>query len=608
MSSHSLDSTNLASSSPSGLRKPVLSVQALTITSADETLVDSLSYELYDSQTLAIVGESGSGKSISSLALLGLLPNSLSISGKMHLASLGEMPIATFNDEHNSHTTDNLPLTNIEDKSTTHITPSSPQPISALSKPSQKRRENLFKQVRGRRIGIIFQEPMTALNPLHTVAKQLTESLKLAGTPKSQWHRESLKLLEDVNIPNAENTLTRYPHELSGGQRQRVMIAMALAQRPDILIADEPTTALDVTLQHEILALLARLKDEYGMAMILISHELNLVRRYSDSIIVMQYGKVVEAGATFEIFANPKRDYTRLLMTQDFGKPISAYNGAASSQDDSHGLPVANLPILSVDNLSVRYPIQKGWLGRPNRWLNAVQGLTMSLEAGYALGIVGESGSGKTTAALAMARLLTHHAKISGEIDIAGKDIYRLSNAELRDFRSQVQVVFQDPFASINPRFTVMQIVEEGLLVQGVGKAKRELAVFEALTTVQLPVALAGRYPHELSGGQRQRVALARALVMKPKLMILDEPTSALDCTTQVAVVALLRQIQQDLGISYIFISHDLKVVRALCQHIMVLKSGECVEFAATEALFTQPQHDYAKRLIAASDASQKFD
>lgn len=550
----------------------VLSVEHLTIKSTNEILVEDLSYQLLQRQTLAIVGESGSGKSISSLALVGLLPNSLSISGRLTLMEMGEFPIAN--------------VTGITSQ-------------TGLTARVSNRREQQFKQIRGRRIGMIFQEPMMALNPLHTVKKQLSESLKLAGVAKSQIQAETLKLLNDVNIHDAQSKLNRYPHELSGGQRQRIMIAMALAQRPDILIADEPTTALDVTLQHDILALLARLKDEYAMAMILISHDLNLVRRYSDKIIVMQHGKVVEEGDTNELFARPKQDYTRLLMAQNFGDPLElTVANTTNSQAES---------ILQISDLTVCYPVQKGWFGNTKKWFTAVEGLEVNLPSGFALGIVGESGSGKTTAVLAMARLLTSQAKVAGQVVINGQELYQLDKSALRAFRSQVQVVFQDPFASINPRFTVMQIIEEGLLVQGQDKALREQAVWSALKTVKLPVSLVGRYPHELSGGQRQRVALARALVMRPKLIILDEPTSALDSSTQVAVVSLLRQIQQELGISYVLVSHDLTVVRALCQHIIVLKSGKCVESATVEALFTQPKHDYVKRLIAVSEASRDF-
>jgi microcin C transport system ATP-binding protein len=348
------------------------------------------------------------------------------------------------------------------------------------------------------------------------------------------------------------------------------------------------------------------------MAMILISHDLNLVRRYSDNIIVMRQGRVVEQGATEALFANPQADYTKLLMEHDFGNALSIAELERLKNNPQATLKTTSTqgqqtPLLSTDNLGVGYPLSKGWLGGTKTWAAALESLNITLQPGYALGIVGESGSGKTTAALAIARLLSQQAQVTGETQIAGQDIYSLSKAELRKFRAEVQMVFQDPFASINPRFTVRQIVEEGLLVQGKDKVSREQAVLDALTTVHLPVQLADRYPHELSGGQRQRVALARALVMRPKLIILDEPTSALDSTTQVAVVALLRQIQRDFGIGYIFISHDLNVVRALCQHIIVLKAGQCVEMAETEALFNNPQHPYSRQLMQASVASADF-
>jgi len=574
--------TNSSKMDAPAASEPVLSLRELTIASGNATLVDQLSYNLFGTQTLAIVGESGSGKSLSSLALLGLLANSLSISGELTLAGVGQLPLAN-----------KLNLTSSATK-------------------QDKQREHSFQQIRGTRIGMIFQEPMTALNPLHTVGRQLAESLMLAGVKKSEVAQQRLNLLNDVNITDPETKLARYPHELSGGQRQRVMIAMALAQRPKILIADEPTTALDVTLQHDILTLLNRLKAEYGMAMILISHDLNLVRRYSDNIIVMRQGRVVEQGATETLFANPQADYTKLLMAHDFGNALSIAeleklrdNPQATLKTTSTQGP--QTPLLSTDNLGVGYPLSKGWLGGTNTWAAALESLNITLQPGYALGIVGESGSGKTTAALAIARLLSQQAQVSGQTQIAGQDIYSLSKAELRKFRAEVQMVFQDPFASINPRFTVRQIVEEGLLVQGRDKVSREQGVLDALTTVHLPVELADRYPHELSGGQRQRVALARALVMRPKLIILDEPTSALDSTTQVAVVGLLRQIQRDFGIGYIFISHDLNVVRALCQHIIVLKAGQCVEMAETEALFNNPQHPYSRQLMQASVASADF-
>ena len=543
------------------IMEPVLTVSNLNIANKQQTLVHNLSYQLYQGETLAIVGESGSGKSISSLALLGLLPDSLSVQGKVELRGVGVLPIGQDFDSRNN----------------------------------TAKFDKQLKQIRGAKIAIVFQEPMTALNPLHTVGKQIAESLRLAGTPKSQIKQKIIQLLNDVNIKAPDTKLNRYPHELSGGQRQRVMIAMALAQNPDVLIADEPTTALDVSLQHEILELLNRLKQQHGMAMLLISHDLNLVRRYSNNIIVMQQGQVVEAGASNAIFTNPKSTYTQSLISQDFGDPLKVNNDISTS------------PVITVNQLNIAFPQKKSLLGGVSEWMTAVKALSFSLQKGTSLGIVGESGSGKTTIALALSRLLSNQAEIKGEIIVDGVDINSLSNKNLRQFRSNIQMVFQDPFASINPRFSIMQIIEEGLLIRGESKPKRQQAVLEALKTVHLPESFAYRYPHELSGGQRQRVALARALIMRPKVIILDEPTSALDSSNQVAVVQLLRDIQQQYGISYIFISHDLNVVQALCQNIMVIKAGECVEYAATEDLFIAPQHPYSKLLIETSVRSKDF-
>ncbi len=538
------------------INKVILSVDKLSIhTDGGVPLVDALSYELTQGQILAIVGESGSGKSIASLALLGLLPDSLTVTGKVQLADSAGMTA--------------LPIAN------------------------EKGRSTALRAIRGQRIGMVFQEPMTALNPLHTVAKQITESLRLSGIPKKQWREQSIALLDDVNITDPADKLNRYPHELSGGQRQRVMIAMALAQQPDILIADEPTTALDVTLQHEILELLDDLKRQHNMAMVLISHDLNLVRRYSDDVIVMRQGKTIEQGQTAAVFNQPKAEYTRTLIQQDFGQALTISTDNKNENEQS--------TVLQVNTLQVQFPMEKSLFGGTKRWFEAVKGLDITLHKGQALGIVGESGSGKTTTALALSQLLGNTARVDGQIVVNGQDIAALSKRELRTFRSQIQMVFQDPFASINPRMTVMQIVEEGLLVQGVDKATRQQAVIDSLATVHLPTEFSQRYPHELSGGQRQRVALARALIMQPSLLILDEPTSALDSTTQVTVVNLLREIQQKLQISYVFISHDLKVVRALCQKIMVLKDGACVESGSTEDIFHNPQHPYVRRLLQAS-------
>ena len=523
--------------------------------------MDNLSYTLDKGKTLAIVGESGSGKSISSLALLGLLPNSLSIIGQATL---------------------------IDSQSDKEII----LPIKKNSLSKSKQSEAIFRQIRGKRIGMIFQEPMTALNPLHTVGKQIAESLSLAGVAKKHWRERTIDLLTQVNIPDPASKLGRYPHELSGGQRQRVMIAMVLAQDPDIIIADEPTTALDVSLQQEILGLLDRLKRERGMAMLLISHDLNLVRRYSDTIIVMQAGKVMEQGATQAIFANPQSDYTQLLIYQDFGDSLPLIESSPS--------------VLQVKGLSIAFPQTKNLFGKTTQWFEAVKDLSFDLAQGQSLGIVGESGSGKTTTALAIIKLLGNLAKLNGQIVLANNqrltDVLPLSNQAFKPYRGDIQMVFQDPYASINPRFSVFEIIEEGLTLrkhgQGMAQSQRQQAVLDALDTVRLPREFVSRYPHELSGGQRQRVALARALVMKPKILILDEPTSALDSSTQVAIVKLLREIQATFGLSYIFISHDLQVVRALCHHILVLKDGCMVEKGDAQTIFDKPTHPYTQSLI----------
>ena len=545
----------------------LLKVENLAIKSATQTLVDNLSYTLHTGETLAIVGESGSGKSISSLALLGLLPNSLSITGQATLTDV-------------SDTQNPKPI----------ILPIENDSLSTYSK-SRKQNENIFRQIRGKRIGMIFQEPMTALNPLHTVSKQIAESLSLAGVAKKHWRQRTLALLSQVNITDPESKLARYPHELSGGQRQRIMIAMVLAQDTEIIIADEPTTALDVTLRHEILGLLHRLKNERGMAMILISHDLNLVKRYSDNLIVMQQGKVMEQGATQAIFDHPQQDYTRSLIYQEFGQSLPIIDNSPS--------------VLEVKQLTIAFPQKNNILGQTTQWFEAVKGLNLTLAQGQSLGIVGESGSGKTTTALALIKLLANAVKVQGQILLSANahmtDVLALSNKAFLPYRSDIQMVFQDPYASINPRFSVFEIIEEGLTIQGMAKTEREKAVLAALDTVRLPRDFISRYPHELSGGQRQRVALARALVMKPKILLLDEPTSALDSSTQVAMVELLRDIQAKFGLSYIFISHDLQVVKALCQTILVLKNGETQAYDTTDNIFTQPQNQYVTALIAHS-------
>lgn len=546
----------------------LLKVENLTIKSANQTLVENLSYTLHTGETLAIVGESGSGKSISSIALLGLLPNSLSITGQAYLTDSQTDQAIRLPIEKNSLST-----------------------YSKSRKQNQNQNQNVFRQIRGKRIGMIFQEPMTALNPLHTVGKQIAESLSLAGVAKKHWRQRTIDLLSQVNITDPESKLARYPHELSGGQRQRIMIAMTLAQHPDIIIADEPTTALDVTLRHEILGLLNRLKNERGMAMILISHDLNLVKRYSDNLIVMQQGKVMEQGATQAIFNQPQQDYTRSLIYQEFGQSLPIIDNSPS--------------VLEVKQLTIAFPQKNNILGQTTQWFEAVKGLNLTLMQGQSLGIVGESGSGKTTTALALIKLLANAVKVQGQILLSANahmtDVLALSNKAFLPYRSDIQMVFQDPYASINPRFSVFEIIEEGLSIQGMAKMEREKAVLAALDTVRLPRDFVSRYPHELSGGQRQRVALARALVMKPKILLLDEPTSALDSSTQVATVKLLRDIQAKFGLSYIFISHDLQVVKALCQTILVLKNGETQAYDTTDNIFSQPQNHYVTALIAHS-------
>lgn len=534
----------------------LLNIENLTIKSANQTLVDNLTYQLKQGETLSIVGESGSGKSISSLAILGLLPNSLSISGD-----------ATFYEDNQ---TIQLPIEN------------------SLSK-NNKSNQKTFQHIRGQKIGMIFQEPMTALNPLHSIGKQLFESLTLIGAPKNKLKNKAIQLLQQVNLHNPSERLTAYPHELSGGERQRVMIALVLAQNPNIIIADEPTTALDVTLRHEVLTLLDNIKKQRGLSMILISHDLNIVKNYSDKIIVMRHGKMLEQGRCEQIFSNPTHEYTKQLIYQDFGKC----------------LPVNELakPLLTVQDLTVQFPRQKNFFGKVSDWKNVVHQLSFILKNGQSLAIVGESGSGKTTTALALIKLLSNQAKLSGKIllqDSQEIELLAFNQKQFKAYRTHIQMVFQDPYASINPRFSVGEIIEEGLIVQGMDKQNRQQAVKDILQTVKLPEDFIQRYPHELSGGQRQRVALARSLVMKPKILILDEPTSALDSQTQIMMVKLLREIQKTFNISYIFISHDLQVVQALCQTAMVLQQGFCVEMGDIEKIFRNPQHEYTQKLVSA--------
>ena len=505
--------------------------------------VDRISFTLKRGETLALVGESGSGKSVSALSILKLLP----------------YPAA----EHPSGS------------------------IKFKGKELLSANERELRAVRGNDITMIFQEPMTSLNPLHSVERQIGEILELHQNMKGAAARERIiSLLTKVGIRDPETRLQDYPHQLSGGQRQRVMIAMALANKPDLLIADEPTTALDVTVQAQILKLLKELQAEFGMALLLITHDLGIVRRMADTICVMQKGHVVEAGNAKDVFAKPQHDYTRMLLAAEpKGLPPTADATA----------PV----VLETKDLKVWFPIKRGFFRKTVGYIKAVDGLDTIVRAGQTLGIVGESGSGKTTLGLAVLRLISSR----GAISFQGNRIDGLNSKQMRPLRRDMQIVFQDPFGSLSPRLSVLQIIEEGLLVQGLLKtteARRE-HVAGALTEVGLDPSTMDRYPHEFSGGQRQRIAIARALALNPKFIMLDEPTSALDMSVQAQIVDLLRSLQTKHGLTYLFISHDLKVVRALANDVIVMRNGVAVERGSAAQIFNDPQTDYTKALLAAA-------
>jgi microcin C transport system ATP-binding protein len=443
-----------------------------------------------------------------------------------------------------------------------------------------------LQDVRGNDISFIFQEPMTSLNPLHTLEKQLAESIELhQGLRGSAVRARIIELLTKVGIREPENRLGSYPHQLSGGQRQRVMIAMALANGPELLIADEPTTALDVTIQAQILDLLADLKQTEDMSLLFITHDLGIVRKIADRVCVMKDGEIVEQGPTADIFANPQHDYTKMLLSaESTGQPDPVSDSAEE--------------IAKTQNVKIWFPIYKGLMKRTVGHVKAVNDASFAVRAGETVGIVGESGSGKTTLALAIMRLISSE----GSITYRGEDVRKWSTKDLRRLRSEMQIVFQDPFGSLSPRMTCEQIIAEGLSVHGSpdGKPHRE-AVAEIMVEVGLDPAMMHRYPHEFSGGQRQRIAIARAMVLRPRLVVLDEPTSALDMTVQVQIVDLLRDLQRKYDLAYLFISHDLKVVRAMSHKVIVMKQGDVVEFGTAQEIFEAPKTDYTRTLLEAA-------
>jgi microcin C transport system ATP-binding protein len=505
--------------------------------------VKGVSFRINRGETVALVGESGSGKSVSALSILRLLP----------------YPAA-------SHPTGQ---------------------IFFEGKDLLRASDTELKRIRGDRISMIFQEPMTSLNPLHTIERQVGEMLQLhRGLSGAAARVRVVELLTKVGIPEPEKRLGAFPHQLSGGQRQRVMIAMALANEPDLLIADEPTTALDVTIQAQILELLRDLQREMGMAMLLITHDLGIVRRMAERVYVMQNGVIVEEEPTEKLFTAPQHAYTQhLLAAEPKGKPPQ-FNAAA---------PV----IAETKDLRVWFPIKRGFLQRTVDHVKAVDGLSVKILAGQTVGVVGESGSGKTTLGLALLRLISSQ----GPIVYLGRRIDGLSSKEMRPLRREMQVVFQDPYGSLSPRLSIFEIIEEGLLIQKPewNEAQRREQAIRALSDVGLDASALDRYPHEFSGGQRQRIAIARAMALEPKFVVLDEPTSALDMSVQAQIVDLLRDLQAKRDLAYVFISHDLKVVRALCNYVIVMRNGRAVEEGPAEEIFTAPKADYTKALLAAA-------
>ncbi len=505
--------------------------------------VKRVSFDIRKGETVALVGESGSGKSVTALSVLQLLPYPMARHPSGSIDFEGQELLGA------------------------------PEPV--------------LRDVRGNKVSMIFQEPMTSLNPLHTIEKQINEALIIhKGMRPGAARPRVLELLDLVGIKEPAKRLGSYPHELSGGQRQRVMIAMALANEPDILIADEPTTALDVTIQAQILKLLKELQSQMGMAMLFITHDLSIVRKIADDVCVMKDGEIVESGNTADVFSDPRHDYTRMLL---------------AAQPHGHKDPVApTAPIvMNGKGVKVWFPIRAGVLRRAVDHIRAVDGIDVTIREGQTVGVVGESGSGKTTLGMALLRLQSSE----GEIQFEGNSIQGLKSRALRPLRREMQVVFQDPFGSLSPRMSVAEIVAEGLKVHDIGAndAERDALVVEALKEVNLDPDSRFRYPHEFSGGQRQRIAIARALVLKPRFIVLDEPTSALDVSVQAQIVDLLRDIQRHHNLAYMFISHDLRTVRAMADEVIVMQAGRVVEHGSAEQIFTAPRQPYTKALMAAA-------
>ena len=526
---------------------PLLSIRDLSIAfhqGGRETLaVDHVSFDLQSGRTLALVGESGSGKSITALSIVKLLGSTSATYPSGQVLFKGDDLLQASDDK--------------------------------------------LRAVRGNEITMVFQEPMTSLNPLHSIEKQIGEILALHGMRgEDKLRARVIELLEEVGIPDPATRLSAYPHQLSGGQRQRVMIAMALANRPDLFIADEPTTALDVTVQAQILKLLKELQAKMGMAMLFITHDLGIVRKIADDVCVMQKGRIVEAGPVEKVFSDPQHAYTKaLLAAEPKGQPALANPDAS--------------PVLTADNIRVWFPIKRGFMRKTIGHVKAVDGISLTVREGETVGVVGESGSGKTTLGLALLRLI----RSEGPIAYLGSRIDGFDSKHMRPLRRDMQIVFQDPYGSLSPRMSVADIVEEGLLIQkpDLSAAARREIVAQALADTGLDPAAMDRYPHEFSGGQRQRIAIARAMALDPKFVVLDEPTSALDMSVQAQIVDLLRDLQKKRNLAYLFISHDLKVVRALASELIVMRQGKVVEAGPAAQIFAAPQTDYTRALFAAA-------